>query len=253
MGDLLYLERCESSQDELWARWSQEGEQAPEALYTLNQRAGRGRLGRAWVSPAGACLCLSWRVPKGQIQAEDLWALSFVGGVAVAQLTRALDAPCALKWPNDLLWGARKLAGVLCEARLEASDARARPAPRVVIGVGLNLTPSPHAFPGSVSLEERLREEGLSAPPADQLASRLLHHLQESYALLERQGSASVLSAWRRDALPLGVQLTTGQHTGALLGVSDTGSLLLDTPQGTVSIDSGEVALVSYHNSEGVK
>lgn len=252
-SNLLYLARCESTQDELWSRWDQEGPHAPEALYTLDQRAGRGRLGRAWVAPAEACLCLSWRVPVGELSADELWALSFVGGLAVAQLTRALGAPCALKWPNDLLWCGRKLAGVLCEARVEGGSSAQPSSPRVVIGVGFNLKPDPRAFTGAVSLAERLAEAALPPPEPAQLACDLLRALKLAYTLLRSKGSGALLAEWRRDSLPAGTLIKAGGRQGRLREVSDTGSLLLDTSQGLMRIDSGEVELISPRDKEGVQ
>ena len=240
---LLYLDSCQSTQDELWARWDQLAEESPEVIYTLDQRAGRGRRGRSWSAPPGCCLCLSWRVPVAQLSAEGLWALPFVGGLALAKLTRSLGAPCSLKWPNDLLWQGRKLAGVLCEARVAAwGSGDSASVPRVVMGVGLNLSPSPSALEGSVSLSERL---GGGLPEPAQLAALLTQELKESFSALLQEGSASVIEAWRRDALPIGTPLKVGARVGALRGVSDRGSLLLDTPEGVVSIDSGEAELIT--------
>ena len=239
------LTSCESTQDELWRRWDELGERAPEALYTLDQRSGRGRLGRRWLAPAGACLCLSWRAPAAELAPNELWALSFVGGLALAELTRSLGAPCQLKWPNDLLWRGRKLAGVLCEARLPASSAlsTAQAPPRVVMGIGLNLRPLPGRFEGSVSLEERLNSLAPLPDPLS-LSEALLSQLRAASELLARQGSEALIEAWRRDSLPAGTRLHTAGIEGSLRRVTAQGSLLLDTPEGVVSIESGEAELI---------
>lgn len=248
---LLKLDYCESTQDELWTRWEQQGSQAPQAIYTLDQRSGRGRRGRQWQAPAQACLCLSWRVPMNRIMVDHLWSLSFMGGVALAELMRDFGAPCFLKWPNDLLWKGKKLAGILCEARMLAQDQGNQiPNPRVVMGIGLNLTSHPQQFEQAICLQQRLQELGITAPAPDALAEVLLDKLTTHFTHLCTEGSASMMASWRRDSLPLGTKMRVAQQEGAFHGVSDTGALLLDTHQGVVSIESGEVELVREYRND---
>ena len=252
------LKRCESTQDELWALIEAEqkgAERTPDALYSLEQRAGRGRRGRAWLSPPQSCLCVSWRLPTEGLEARELWALSFVGAVAVARALRQLGAPCELKWPNDVLWRDKKLAGLLCEARVNALSALnggqgLAPSPVVVLGLGLNLTPHPLAHERSVSLGELLSQVRAEPVACDALAPAALVELLSAelwgaLSLLKTQGAEAVIMAWREDSLPRGALLKSGELEGRLIEVSAQGALLLDTAQGVVSIEAGEVELVS--------
>ncbi|MGB0713369.1 MAG: biotin--[acetyl-CoA-carboxylase] ligase, partial [Gammaproteobacteria bacterium] len=98
------------------------------------QSAGRGRRGRTWVSPYGSNLSLSllWRYPFGP---TGLGNLSLAAGAAVAGALEAEGVPgIALKWPNDVLWRRRKLAGLLLEVAGEAQGPS-----QVVVGLGLNI------------------------------------------------------------------------------------------------------------------
>ena len=98
------------------------------------QTAGRGRKGRSWVAPFGGSICLSlgWQFTESP---PTLPALSLAIGIAVVRVLRRMGASAAgLKWPNDILWQGRKLAGILIEMRGESAG----PA-RVVIGLGLNV------------------------------------------------------------------------------------------------------------------
>jgi BirA family biotin operon repressor/biotin-[acetyl-CoA-carboxylase] ligase len=112
------------------------GAEAGTAVLADGQRAGRGRRGRAWFSPAGAGMYLSVVVRPGHA-VESLSLVTLAAGVGVAAaVTAVTHLPVELKWPNDLVIGRpwRKLGGLLCEsvgagARIDA----------VVIGVGLNL------------------------------------------------------------------------------------------------------------------
>jgi len=234
------LDACASTQDALWAR--------PELLgvYTDSQWAGRGRLGRAWAAPAGACLCLSWRPPLAGLAPALLPRLSLAAGVAVARLARGLlagagagegaRAELALKWPNDALWRGRKLAGVLCEARAAGEGALA-----AVVGVGLNLTPHPALPAAAVSLQEAL---GAPPPPLDALAAALAAELEGALALL-RASPAALGDVWGAHALPLGTPMRCMGVAGRFAGLGEEGGLLLDTDAGRVTMESGEAEVLA--------
>lgn len=113
---------------------------APEGLVLAaeQQRAGRGRLGRTWTSPPRAALTFSVLLRPAAVPRARLGWLPLLAGVAVAAAVRAatgLDAQ--LKWPNDVLVGTAKLAGILAEAAGEA----------VVVGIGLNVSTGPADLP----------------------------------------------------------------------------------------------------------
>jgi len=94
-----------------------------------HQTAGRGRLGRTWVAPPGASLLMSVLL-RPEIPVEQRHALVTAAGLAMAEAVEAVTGVVAgLKWPNDLLVGDRKLAGILAEATGDA----------VVVGIGVNI------------------------------------------------------------------------------------------------------------------
>ncbi len=113
---------------------------APEGvvLAAEEQLAGRGRLGRVWVSPPRASLTFSLLVRPQAVAPARLGWLPLLAGVAVAAAVRAVaDLDARLKWPNDVLVGPAKLGGILAEA---AGDA-------VVVGIGLNVSTEPDELP----------------------------------------------------------------------------------------------------------
>lgn len=100
-------------------------------LVAEEQTAGRGRLGRSWSAPPGAGLIFSVLLRPAGVPPTRLGWLPLLTGVAVASAVRdQTGLPASLKWPNDVLVGERKLAGILAEAHGDA----------VVVGVGLNIT-----------------------------------------------------------------------------------------------------------------
>ena len=99
------------------------------AALTDHQTAGRGRMGRTWVSAPGAGLAFSLLAPATS-PTQQSW-LSLVAGASVAAAVRAHGVVSAeLKWPNDVLVAERKLSGILCEVR---------PDGRVIVGIGVNI------------------------------------------------------------------------------------------------------------------
>src|SRR3954469_8378083 len=148
--------------------------EAPEgALVTADeQTAGRGRLGRRWLAPAGTSLLCSLQL-RPAIASERLPELT---GVAARACVEAGAAPTALgaelKFPNDVLVGGRKLAGVLAEAREE----------RVVLGIGVNVNVTAEELPQEVdrAATSVLVETGRELDRAELLAE-LLERLERRY------------------------------------------------------------------------
>jgi BirA family transcriptional regulator, biotin operon repressor / biotin---[acetyl-CoA-carboxylase] ligase len=129
--------RTGSTNADLLARASQG---APEGtvLVAEEQSAGRGRLGRAWVSPPRAALTFSLLLRPEPVPPAGRGWLPLLAGLALASAVPSVTAvPVTLKWPNDLMAGPAKLAGILAEA---AGDA-------VVIGIGLNVSTEPSELP----------------------------------------------------------------------------------------------------------
>ena len=137
------------------------GEPEGAVLVAEQQSAGRGRLGRAWVSPPRAALTFSVLLRPAAVPRARLGWLPLLAGVAVAAAVRAVAAVDAqLKWPNDVLVGPAKLAGILAEA---AGDA-------VVVGIGVNVSTGPAELPppgpGALAATS-LRLEGAREPGPD--------------------------------------------------------------------------------------
>ena len=125
------------------------------------QTAGRGRMGRRWVSPAGKNLYVSLLL-RPSVPTVDATRLALVAGVALADAVEAVGVPASLKWPNDLYCGGRKAAGILAEMASDPDGVR-----HVVIGVGLNVNMEEADFPpdlrGTATSLRILRGEGI--PP----------------------------------------------------------------------------------------
>jgi BirA family biotin operon repressor/biotin-[acetyl-CoA-carboxylase] ligase len=184
------------------------------------QRAGRGRQGRAWTAPPRSAVLMSVVLRK---LSETL---PLAAAVAVCE---ALPVEASIKWPNDVWIDGRKVAGILVEGRPQEGWA--------VLGIGVNV--ATEEFPAELRATS-LRLAGASLTVSEALAE-LLAALE---GWLERP-SADVLAAWRaRDALlgrPVG--WSNGANEGVAAGVDDSGALIVDTADGRVTLDAGEVHL----------
>lgn len=198
------------------------------------QTAGRGRRGTTWVSPPGAGLYFSFIAKPSNTASLSL--LTLAAGVAVRDgIVNASGLAADLKWPNDLLAGRRKLAGILAEGH-----AIGTPNQTVIIGVGVNLQPA--AYPPEVRARATSIEDELGKPvDRDRLLSAILISLSDRLARLE-QSPGDILQAWRA-ASPnaIGTRVEWDGRNGVTAGIDDDGALLVKTPGGVERIIAGEL------------
>lgn len=217
----------------------------PQALFAERQTAGRGRRGRAWVSPFGSNLygSLAWSFAAWP---ASITTLPLAVAVAVARVIDAAGVPAVgIKWPNDLQVNGRKLAGILIEPRGEAGGAC-----RVVVGVGLNVSMS-GAQAGAVtqpwiSLAEACAARGLDAPDRNTLAAALVSELTQALTHFAAHGFAPFAAEWkRRDVLqcqPVRVE-GAATLTGTARGIDADGGLIVETETGREIVHAGDVSV----------
>jgi BirA family transcriptional regulator, biotin operon repressor / biotin---[acetyl-CoA-carboxylase] ligase len=208
------------------------------------QTAGRGRRGHSWFSPPGAGLYVSVVLAPGRARqaADRATALTtLAAGVALAEgIELATGLRADIKWPNDLLIGRRKLAGILAEG-VTAGAASAVHA--VVLGYGINvgMTQPPRELADRVtSLEAELGR------PIDRwmIAVETLVALSRRYGDLLDARFDAILDAWRaRAPRSRGAHVTwdDGRRRGLTAGIDDTGALLVREGERLERVVSGEV------------
>jgi BirA family transcriptional regulator, biotin operon repressor / biotin---[acetyl-CoA-carboxylase] ligase len=199
------------------------------------QTSGRGRRGTTWASPPGAGLYFSFIARPGSAKSDapGLSLFTLAAGVAVRDGVQAATGLAAdLKWPNDLIVGTRKLAGILAEGLAIGSSDQA-----VIVGVGVNVQPA--AYPPDV--EARATSiEGELGRPIDRglLLSEILMALCDRLA----QRPGDILQAWRA-ASPnaMGTRVEWDGKHGTTAGIDDSGALLVKTTAGVERIIAGEL------------
>jgi BirA family biotin operon repressor/biotin-[acetyl-CoA-carboxylase] ligase len=214
---------------------------AAEGLVAVaqHQTAGRGRLDRRWESPPEANLLASVLLRPG-CEADDLHLCS--GAVALAAADACAEAggvDPVLKWPNDLLVGGSKLAGVLAEADFEGSRLRG-----VVVGIGVNVGWPGPAEAGGTCLDDAPG----TAEPVDKevLLELMLEGLARRRPLLDEEAGRNTLAdEVRRRCATLGqrvrVILPNEEITGAASAIDDAGHLVVETETGRRLVSAGDV------------
>lgn len=202
------------------------------------QTAGRGRSGRQWLAPPGTALLMSLLLRR---RPEVAAAVPLLAGLAVADAVAGLTGvPCRLKWPNDVLAGSAKLAGILTE--LEAGGG-------IILGLGVNLTVP--AFPPDVPGVSLDRLAG-AAYGWEAFLTALLPELGRRLGQVEAGGIGSLRADWTARAAGLGgpvrAQLGASTVEGTALGIDGDGALLVETGEGLVRLVAGEVHLLPPHD-----
>ncbi len=217
------------------------GEREGLVVVAEHQQSGRGRLDRSWETPGRAALTFSVLLRPDAGGASWTW-LPLLAGVAVATAVRELGVDAELKWPNDVLVGDRKLAGLLVE-RVEAPAG-----PAAVLGVGLNVSQTAAELP--IEAATSLAIEGVDADRTDLLV-RVLGRLAHEYDGWLGAGGVAALRAAYTDLCPTvrGQQVRATLPGGAVLegegaGLSADGGLLVWSSAGVATVNAGDVVHV---------
>ncbi|QWF69643.1 bifunctional biotin--[acetyl-CoA-carboxylase] ligase/biotin operon repressor BirA [Methylomonas paludis] len=210
------------------------------------QSAGKGRRGRSWVSPFAQNIYISllWRYQDGP---AAIAGLSLAAGVAVVRALRALGIhEIGLKWPNDIYWRYRKLAGILVEVSGESGGPC-----YAVLGLGLNFYLSPQQ---AEIIDQpwtdicRIMGDADSYQLRNKLVGLLLNELLPMLANFSSSSFSHYVQEWRTYDCMLArdVKIVIGEQSylGKVAGINDDGLLLLEMPDGSVrSFASGEVSV----------
>lgn len=234
----------ESTNDDLWQMGVQGAEEGTVVIAEM-QRAGKGRRGRQWVSPANRNLYMSVLL-RPPFPPADAGRVTLMAGVVVCEAIRGVfSLQAQIKWPNDVLLAGKKAAGILAEMHAEQESIHF-----LVLGIGVNLNMGRDLFP------EDLRYPATSVQleagrPVKRLpfVRRLLECLDRGYERLLHDRSGAVVREWNRycahpDAW-LEANTAAGTVRGRFRGLDEEGSLLLESAAGRMEkVRAGDVVRV---------
>jgi BirA family biotin operon repressor/biotin-[acetyl-CoA-carboxylase] ligase len=206
-------------------------------LVADHQTAGRGRLGRQWHAPPRSSLLASILFHERQGAALHRYTQA-VGVAAVEACRSAAGVTAALKWPNDLLVGERKLAGVLAETVPIDSPSAGGDLVAVVVGIGLNVN-----WPADLPADLRGTMTALNHEAGHDLDRRAV--LEALLGALDALDWATLAERYRRALATLGRRVRVEQPSGMIEGVAvdvmSGGNLVVATSAGSVSVSAGDV------------
>jgi BirA family transcriptional regulator, biotin operon repressor / biotin---[acetyl-CoA-carboxylase] ligase len=218
---------------------------APDGLVVVaeHQTAGRGRLGRSWETPAGTALTFSMLL-RPSVPASSWPWLPLLTGYALAEALSSHGYAAGVKWPNDVLIGERKVAGILVE-RVETPTG-----PAAVIGVGLNTGMTADELP--VPTATSLSLESGEAPDRTSLLLDVLAAIREAYDAWQQGGDPAarrLAESYAAACVTLGRQVRVDLPDGTVLegradAVDSSGRLVVVAADGRHEVGAGDVVHV---------
>ncbi len=234
VGQHLYLFGTVDSTNKMLRSLARSGVAEGTVVLAEGQSQGRGRLGQPWFSPAGVNLYMS-ALFRISVKLREAPVFSFVASLALADAVKDLGLAPAIKWPNDVLVGGKKVAGSLmdCATHGEAVEF-------IVLGVGVNVNVD------LATLHEALGPSGRAATSLaavvgrevdrNALAADYLNHLDLWVLRYRAEGAAPILAAWRERDILTGrrVEIRGGgpAFDGRALGIEDDGHLVVQDSKG---------------------
>ena len=233
-----------ASTNDIVEKLARDGLPEGSVVFAEAQTQGRGRLGRTWLSPAGLGLWFSILL-RPPLHPSCATQLTVLAAVAVARaIERHTPLQPEIKWPNDILVGQRKVAGILLELSAELDRVR-----HAVLGIGIDVNIPQAAFPEALQpLATSLAAQAGHPIDRPALATRVLHEIDHLYARLREGDFHEVGDEWMRRCSTLGrhVSIHIGSRTvaGRAEALDEDGALLVRTEHGVLErIVGGDVQL----------
>lgn len=236
------LDSVDSTNAELMKQLATTSDGSVRVCIAEQQTSGRGRRGRAWVSPYAQNVYMSVAVPFSD-GAQKLEGLSLLVGLVLVQTLEACGfRGCGVKWPNDVLLEGRKLAGILIEIAGDlTSDCVA------VIGVGVNVLMKQPDSVIDQAWTSLLLSRQAGQLDRNVLVSEFVQRLLAAIDEFQSGGFNPFVAAWEsRDVWrgrPVRVQAGNTSWSGLAMGVDNRGALKLETAEGELLLHGGEVSL----------
>ncbi len=237
---ILRYEEISSTNDEAM-RQAKLGADEGLCVVSRGQTAGRGRLGRTWISKKDAGLFFSV-VLRPKIETRFLPLITLAASIAVHDALEELyDFECDIKWANDIMVGEKKICGILAES-CDTGFGLA-----VILGIGINLTSG--NFPPEISeTATSIEQESHKFPDIEILLQKLTPNLEEVLEkLYSPSGNISILDGWKaRSSYAFGksvsVSLSSENFPGTTRGIEDDGALRVETLSGEIrTVRAGDI------------
>lgn len=221
--------------------WAKEMNNAPDGSLFISeiQKGGKGRLGRAWKSPKGVGIWMTYLL-KPDIPPSEVSSITLIAGLAVC---RALENETMIKWPNDVVSGGKKVCGILTEMSAEAESERIN---YIVCGIGINV--NNESFPEEIG--DRATSMYLLTGEKQnraELVRKTAYEFERLYDIFVKNGFDAIREEYKEYCVTLGrgVQAVGRDKVikGTACDITSDGALVIDTGEEKVTVSSGEVSV----------
>ena len=224
---IIYHDTVASTMDEAFKLGVQQAQEGT-LVCTEGQTKGRGRMGRKWMSPKGKGIYASFLL-RPELAVADVAVLTLLVAVAIGEGIRKVSAIDArIKWPNDILVGKRKLAGILTELNAEMDRIKF-----VVVGIGININAIALQLPPEAT---SLKIETGKNFSRVNIFQEVLRSLENWYEVLKKGGSAPILKRWKELSAMMGQRVRIKDLgnfiEGEAVDLADDGGLLIKKDNG---------------------
>lgn len=207
-----------------------DGESEGAVVCAESQTQGKGRQGRGWSSPKGKGIYMSM-ILRPQLAMTEIPKLTLLSAVVLCEAIREVcNVKASIKWPNDLLVGDQKVAGILTESSAQMDTVR-----YVVVGIGINVNASPAHLP---AVATSLKQEAQHSVSRLALMREILRIFEKEYERAQREGFDEVLTCWKKMSSTLGEHIQISEPTGSVEGLAvdldEYGGLIIKSNQGKI-------------------
>ncbi len=237
----IYYYECLGSTNDEARKLAEEGAEDGSLVLADMQHAGKGRLGRSFFSPSGSGIWMSL-ILKPEIIPEKASMITLIGALAVQATMKDFEIESGIKWPNDIVVNGKKVTGILTEMRAEPGHVD-----YVILGIGINVNMT--VFPDE--LEAVATSMALVSGRTYERAAivrRFLEHFDDYYQKFLNTGDLSNLKETYNQHLihrnkHIHVHEIRRVWPGISRGINDIGELIVQGPEGDVTVRSGEVSI----------
>ena len=241
--DIQVFEQTSSTNDVV-ERLARDGVREGAVVFAESQTKGRGRLGRTWLSPTRKGLWFSVLL-RPELQPQEATQLTIISATALRRaITKVTGLAAEIKWPNDLLLGGKKTAGILTELSAELDRVR-----HVILGIGVDVNQDAAGFPPELrKIATSLKLASGVEISRPELAVEILRELDLNYARMRAGRFSEIADEWEAACVTIGRNVTVHVGERRLRGraesLDDDGALLLRTEHGHLErVIGGDVSL----------
>jgi BirA family biotin operon repressor/biotin-[acetyl-CoA-carboxylase] ligase len=241
--DIQVFEQTTSTNDVI-ERLARDGVREGVVVFAESQTKGRGRLGRKWISPARKGLWFSILL-RPNLRPQETTQLTVASATALRRaLVSQTNLPVEIKWPNDILIGGKKVAGILTEMSAELDRVR-----HVIPGIGIDVNQDISEFPPELrKIATSLKIESGESVSRAALAVEILRELDEDYARVCAGKFSGIADEWVEHCSTIGKDVTVligdRKIRGCAESLDDDGALILRTEHGRLQrITGGDVTI----------